>query len=75
MVTISDLPESDPSVERVLQTMWLGAVRITRDTVLDQKVIQKQIDMFSTAEVSNTCEAASVAETLRDLKKILSYIK
>jgi hypothetical protein len=75
MVTISDLPVDDPVVARVLQSMWLGAVKIKPDTVLNADMINKQITMFKTADVSNSWEAESVARTIQDLKRILTYLE
>jgi hypothetical protein len=74
MVTISDLPVTDPSVQRVLYSLWIGDVKITPSTVLDPVVIRKQIAMLETANVCNSCEAASVSQSIQDLKKILSYM-
>ncbi len=74
MTTISDLPITDPSVARVFHSMWLGAIKINPDTVLDPVVIKKQIAIFETADVCNSCEAVSVAQSIEDLKKILSYL-
>jgi hypothetical protein len=74
MKTISDLPITDPSVSRVFHSMWLGAVKIKPDTVLDPSVIRRQIAIFETADITNSCEAVSVAQSIEDLKKILSYL-
>jgi hypothetical protein len=74
MTTLSDLPASDPSIARVLGHLWIGDVKITLDTVLNPTMIQSKIKMLETAYICNSCEAASVAETIEDLKKILSYL-
>ena len=73
-ITISDLPITDPSVARVFDSMWLGSLKISLTTVLDPVVIQKQIKMFETADICNSCEAASGSQTIIDLTKILSYL-
>ncbi len=73
-ITISDLPITDPSVARVFHSLWLGSVKISLDTVLDPVVIRKQIKMFETADVCNSCEAAYVSQSIEDLTKILSYL-
>jgi hypothetical protein len=74
MTTISDLPKTDPSVARILGTMWLGDLMIKPDTVLDPNVIKRQIKMFETADVCNSAEAASVTQSIEDLRQILSYL-
>jgi hypothetical protein len=74
MKTISDLPATDPSVQRVLNSLWIGHIKIKPDTVLDPVIIKKQIAMFETADVCNSWEAASVSQSIEDLKQILSYL-
>ena len=74
MTTISDLPASDPSVQRVLYSLWIGNIKIKPDTVLDPVIIRKQIAMFETSDVCNSWEAASVSQSIEDLERILSYL-
>jgi hypothetical protein len=74
MTTINDLPMTDPSVARIFRSLWLGDLKIKPDTVLDSNVIKRQITMFETADVCNSCEAASVAQSIEDLRQILSYL-
>ena len=75
MTTLSDLPASDPSVARILKHLWIGDVKISPDTVLVPLMIQSRIKILETANVCNSWEAASVAETIEDLKKIMSYLQ
>jgi len=74
VITLKDLPATDPSVARVLDELWIGDVRITPDTVLDRAMIQSKIKMLETADVCNSMEAFSVAKSIHDLKKILEYL-
>jgi hypothetical protein len=74
MVTLKDLPATDPSVARVLADLWIADTRITPDTVLDRVMIQSKIKMLETADVCNSMEAFSVTKSIEDLKKILSYL-
>jgi hypothetical protein len=75
MTTLVDLPASDPSVARILESLWIGDVKISPDTVLVPLMIQTKIKMLETADVYNSAEAASVNRLIEDLKKILSYLK
>lgn len=75
MVTLGDLPVTDPSVARILDSLWLGSIKIKPDTVLNPDVINNQILMFQTAEISNMSESISVTQMIGDLTAILTYLE
>ena len=74
MTTISDLPVTDSSVARILGSLWIGDVKIKPDTVLDKKMIRDKIKMFETADICNSSESASVAQAIKDLEQLLTYL-
>lgn len=74
MTTLNDLPLTDPSIFRLIGSLWIGDVKIRVDTVLDKKMIRDKIKMFETADICNSCEAASVAQAIKDLEQLLTYL-
>ena len=74
MTTLNDLPVTDPSVRRLLESLWIGDVKIRVDTVLDRTMIQNKIGMLETADICNAWESATVTEAICDLKQLLTYL-
>jgi hypothetical protein len=74
MTTLGDLPVTDPSIFRLLGSLWIGDVKIKPDTVLDKKMIRDKIKMFETADICNSAESASVAQAIKDLEQLLTYL-
>jgi len=74
MVTLGDLPVTDPSVRRILESLWIGDMKIRVDTVLDKTVIQNKIRMLETADICNAWESATVTQSISDLKQLLTYL-
>lgn len=74
MTTLNDLPKSDPVIIRLLGSLWIGDVKIRNDTVLDKKMIRDKIKMFETADICNSAESASVAQAIKDLEQLLTYL-
>ena len=74
MTTLNDLPLTDPTIFRLLGSLWIGDVKIKPDTVLDKTVIQNKIRMLETADICNAWESATVTQSISDLKQLLTYL-
>lgn len=74
MTTLNDLPVTDPSVRRILESLWIGDVKIKPDIVLDQQMIKNKITMLETSDICNAWEAESVTQSIRDLEQLLTYL-
>jgi hypothetical protein len=74
MTTLNDLPLTDPTIFRLLGSLWIGDVKIKPDTVLDKMMIRDKIKMFETADICNSAESASVSLAINDLEQLLTYL-
>ena len=74
MTTLNDLPLTDPSISRLVGSLWIGGVKIRIDTVLDKTMIQNKIRMLETSDICNAWESATVTEAICDLKQLLTYL-
>lgn len=81
MLTIMELPQSDPSVQRIVKSLWVGHKKITLDTVLtsqfvSDQIIQYQLITYNTP-ISNIVDMEMKIlrlRTVNDLRVLLTYL-
>jgi hypothetical protein len=76
------LPQSDPSVQRIVKSLWVGHKKITLDTVLTSQFISDQIVQYQriTYNDTSTCNIVDMEmkmfrrRTVNDLRVLLTYL-
>ena len=81
MLTIMQLPQSDPSVQRIVKSLWLGHKKITLDTVLTSQLVSDQIVQYQRASydipITDPVELEMKMlrrRTVNDLRVLLTYL-
>jgi len=83
MLTIMQLPQSDPSVQRIVKSLWIGHKKISLDTVLTAQLVSDQIIQYQRSVPHDSSHPTDILEieikilrrrTVNDLRVLLTYL-
>ena len=81
MLTIMQLPQSDPSVQRIVKSLWIGHKKISLDTLLTSQLVSDQIVQYQRITYDTPISDVDELEmkmarnrTVNDLRVLLTYL-
>jgi len=70
------LPQSDPSIQRIVKSLWVGHKKITLDTLLTSELVSDQIVQYqrSVPHILEMEIKMLRRRTVNDLRVLLTYL-